>query len=932
MLQPEARVVASWKTFQSHLRYLSSASQSRIKEAFLLGEKAHRGQMRKSGDSYFMHCSAVAEMLSGMHADEETMIAALLHDVVEDTPMTLAEIEEKFGQTVRALIDGVTKLSSADLGERSTLDGQTETLRKMFTLMQQDVRIMVIKLVDRLHNMQTAEFLPEEKRQSLAQETLDVYVKIADRLSMQDLRDELEELCLSILDLAHYERLLMAREKNEKDGQQVTKRMEERIRAMRPSFPVEILHERKTWPKLKAQLEVGETVVTGLSAATATFVCEDIDACYWMMGVLHQLWRRETLSFQDFINSPMINGYRGLHTTVILEDGTRMRCKIRTRDMQDYAHRGVASRCFTERAHGLQNLPWAERITPLAEGTMSRSEEFFAGLQSDILGESIVIHGPADQTVLLPKDATALDGAFYLFGDDALSLASVRLDGREVPFQTPLHHAVSLEVTPASGKTVYREWLYWVRTSLATTKVRAELARRHRWKKIEEGRNILQEVVTERGRGLLEEFDERSLSPRLQSLGFSSLDDACIAIAEGVCEPREIYGTLFGEKQGKPKVAPSRFLVRLSVQGKNIDTLRQLLTVYQKYNIHLGQIRIRPLLRATFERRITLSVTLTPEECEELRRDIARAGGQQVVIEPRFARRQHALVAGVLVTLWGFDPVMAKLLLQAGMAPLELTTLRFAIPFLLSALYLALLELRRSRTARLKRVSPFHTSLLLAGISIFCTAFFTYLALQHITASTYAALLNASTVFVFVRSPSMRKITVETWIFLLSTLGLLLLGILFLLMKTPTFLSIGPLAGIGAALGFFLYSIASIRYQLQESIRTRYPFFIFYLSLIALLCSLPFLLFSHFYIVQTLLLPAILFVLIFTALPYILYFELLKSEGVHTTGRYIPLFFPIVILGELLVYREWHWLSLPLVCLSFLWVLTYKESEKLQNT
>lgn len=890
VLPPEASVIAAWKTFQSRLRHLSSASQGRIRDAFLLGEELHRGQERQSGDPYFTHCIAIAHMLADLHADEETMIAALLHDTVEDTPMTLTEIGEKFGPTVRALIDGLTKLSSADLGERSTLDEKIETLRKMFTLMQQDVRIMVVKLVDRLHNMQTAGFLSAEKKRALAEETLDVYVKIADRLCMQDLRDELEELCIAILEPVLYGRLLGVREKNEEHGEQITKRMDERIHTMRPSFPVEVLPERKTWIKLRAQLEAGENVVTGLSAVTAVFVCEDIDVCYWMMGVLHQLWRRETLSFQDFINAPMINGYRGLHTTVILEDGTRVRCKIRTRAMQDYAHRGVAS--HYSRAQTLPHLPWTERIAPLAEGMTSRSEEFFASLQSDILGESIVIHGPADQMVLVPQDATALDGAFYLFGADALSLATVRLDGQEVPFQTPLHHAVSLDVSLAAQKTVHREWLHWVHTGLATTKIRADLARRKRWKKVAEGKELLQESLRQHKLGYLEEFNEEKLLPALHALGYDSFEQVYIAVAEGRVTAEEIVSSVF-QRSRKQQQGVQWYVLKFRTDIHDAAILHPLIAVRDKYNLDLSRIRWWSFPGSSL-RYWRVQALLTSEEQHDLFMDLHHIGSGNVHIELLRSVRMRWWGIVLLLVLWGLDPVLAKLILSSGVSPLSFTILR-AWSTLAFAMVLLLCAGRSFPF--LLRIPLRSTSLWAAGIAFFFLNLLTSFSLSYTSPLLYKATLRVSVLLLAIplllQQKSYKRILLA-W--LLGGAGL------FILSKVPDPL-MGFLFSVATVLAFSFYTALSTYFQRVAHIHSRYPQFFFVISAIAALISLVPLLFMDAPLPSAYLIVAIaLFSIFFVSLPYIIFYALSQSVEHLTLSPLFQLYILVTLFGQIMFF------------------------------
>ncbi|MDD5751456.1 MAG: HD domain-containing protein, partial [Candidatus Peribacteraceae bacterium] len=328
-----------WNAFLPHIRHLQQDDQALIHKAFDLCIRAHTGQLRKSGDPYSSHPIAVAAILADMHADKDTVIAALLHDVLEDTSITGADLMPQFGQATVNLIEGVTKLDNEEIRAHPTLDEEIESLRKMITAMQKDVRLMVIKLADRLHNMRTVGFLSQKRQEEFSRETLDIYVKIADRLSMQDFRDELEGLCLQTLEPATFAQLLEQRRQNEKLGQTVIASMRTTLAGMPHPLPAtsEILFENKTWNHLKSRLLTTASTVGKRSKLTTVLLCDSVPECYVILGILHQHWPHEILSFKDFISAPATNGYRGLHTTVILPRGVRIRCKIRTREMHTYA-------------------------------------------------------------------------------------------------------------------------------------------------------------------------------------------------------------------------------------------------------------------------------------------------------------------------------------------------------------------------------------------------------------------------------------------------------------------------------------------------------------------------------------------------------------------------------------------------------------------
>jgi len=921
----------SWAEFQSHVRYLPTAAQTKIQEAFELGAEVHGGQMRKSGEPYFSHPIAVANILADLGADANTIIAALLHDVLEDTSLSEDEIEERLGKTVLVMIDALTKLEAEDFSDQPSLDEQIETLRKLFNYMQKDARIMVIKLADRLHNMQTIEFLPKERRQSMAQETLDVYVKIADRLSMEDMRDELEELSLKIAEPELFAKLLALRTKSEKFAQQTIEEMQSKIRAFGPAFPVDLRYEHKDWRRLRTLLETEGSTVTGVSSLTAVFICDSIEMCYRTLGVIHQNWQRESLSFQDFINAPMINGYRGLHTTIIgSKHGTRILCKIRTRKMQEYARKGITTLCFDSEAAGvLDYLPWTKRISPLSEDTVDRSENFWQSLQSDLLGESILVHGIDDRQQLLPQGSTALDGAFYFYGEKALHLKTVKVNGKEVPFHEQLENAVALECSIGSRMAVSRDWLQWVHTGFAAAKIHEGLSRQPREEKIAMGKELLQEVMIEKRKGLLAEFEEKGMKPGILSLGFRSLDEGYIALAEGRVEPQGMYRAIFAPTNEKKKedvhdakVSRQHYAIHFRMQKDDVDALSRLVQVYGRYREWLGAIRILPIPLSPL-RRFSVSAELTSEEIEAFKKELELASGVDVHVTQKSRAFWSRLALPLLIVLWGLDAFFGKILISAGVSPYDLTLLRFAMVFILSA---ALLLFSGDYSTKLKRLSPFNVDLFISSIAIFSTALFSYIALQSISSIAYALCMNLGIVMILAIAERKSFLRYSPIIHL-SALGFFILTISFLILDTGSLLTVGSLAGIGACISFALYSIASDRYQHQEAVQTRYPFFVFNISAIALLLSLPLFSFTSFSLLTSspLLWPSLLFVTILVAGPYLIYYQLMKLQGLRTLGRYVPLFLVVVVVAELLTKSISSWLVLMPVFLALVWMLGYTK-------
>lgn len=892
-----------WNEFRSRIAHLSVRQQQRVHEAFELGKKMHDGQLRKSGEPYFNHPIAVANMLADMHADADTIIVALLHDTIEDTSLTVREIETAFGGNVGDLIEGLTKLCASDVAGKSNLNEQIETLRKMFTLMEKDVRIMVIKLVDRLHNMQTAEFLPQNSQRALAQETLDVYVKIADRLCMQDIRDELEGLALAILEPALFVKLSELRSKNELLGEEAITTMKRKIGEANPGaiMHFHVQFEPKTWDKRRAQLQIEETTVTGVAAITIVFVCEDIDACYRTLGLLHQIWKREVMSFQDFINTPAINGYRGLHTTILLEDGTRVRCKLRTDEMHAYAHKGIALECFKRKQSGmLELLPWAERISPLVQDTEGQSAEFWQSLQSDILGESIVIYGPADQPVIVPKNSTALDGAFHIFNEDALKIISISIEGKNAEFSLPLRHSASLNVTLSEIPTVSLKWLEYVKTGFAAAKIRSALAASlSAAEKHDLGKILLQRAFHTKKRGFIEEFDADTLDKKMRDAGHLSLENAYVEIADGRADPEEIYRALF-QSTGAPKAGKRNVAIFYSINMDDTEAMDRLNLIHRRYGQSLSEIRYRRS-REKNTSVVTVRAFLTAEEERMFIESLQRAGALHMRRVYRFTRILSSISILMLLILWGLDPVAAGILLNSwNISPVDLTVIRF---WTLTAISGMLLMWTRFRNPLAEaRLSLRNASLWISAVMLFCIAIATYAALQTTAPSHYTISMTAAGIILT------SIVNRRRWMILLVTWLCFLSGIVTLISFTPDWPLEGVVLTLFAVAAFSLFSVVSERYKRGHYVDVRAAQYFFVLSLSCALFTLLFLPISSLGAMSfPTLVRAALFSFFFAGLPYYIYYRLLSHKELDFVLRYSFLIILTTVIGQAAITGSVAW-------------------------
>jgi guanosine-3',5'-bis(diphosphate) 3'-pyrophosphohydrolase len=906
-----------WNEFSFRIRHLKTAEQKMIQKAFSVAEKAHEGQLRQSGEPYFSHPIAVAQILNDMNADADTIAAALLHDTVEDTTVTLLDIESTFNPVVASLVDGVTKLNKQELAIHPTLDGQIETLRKMFILMQKDVRIMVIKLADRLHNMQTLGFRSPAKQEIVAKETLDVYVKIADRLCMRDIRDTLEDMCFAILEPQMHEHIIELRKKNEVRTQEKIHFMSKVIETAYPKIDLVLHYETKSWSKLRLQYEMEGEEPTGLSSMNIVIICKDINECYRMFGILHQLWSRETMTFEDFINAPVINGYKGLHTTILLKDGTRMRCKMRTPDMELYAHKGITLLCFNKKQQSLNEyLPWVEHISSLSADTERDSGEFWQSLQTDILGESIIVHGPSSQTVLVPKGATVLDGAFYVFGKEALRITDIQMNGKQMSFYDELQNAVTLRGTFANEVQTDLSWLQYVHTGMALATIRTELVQASASDKKSIGKQLLERAILRSGHTALEELAPSTIRERLSFLRLTSLTQLYIGIAEGKLDAETIAENFFARKRSPGSL--SEWTLRIQSVTDLNESLEKIIRSHP-----FSKIKV---VRSAKGMVSNIRYLITPQQARALQTQLASVlPTKQWQMFETWKSKGVMIAIAMLLILWGLDPVFARLLLLSTVHPFDLTLIRFMTFFAASILTYGFQSIFGKQ--KLRALSPFQPSLILSGIALFITGLFTYMTLIQMPASQYIMFIVAGVVLTNLLSAIVHQ---KPWRYFAISFTLLLLGLCFLLaIQSQSAFSI--LSATAASLGFALYSVVSRRYQEEDmTIQARYPAFMFWISCICLILSIALLPFLHYsYPSFQDMLKTIGFSIVFAVIPYVLFFETTRRSESKILDHALPFVVISTIVSEaLLTFSISSFFAVPVLFI-FLW--TYIQNRNTAN-
>lgn len=901
-----------WNSFAKHVAHFSPTEQKKIQQAYEYGKSSHGEQKRKSGEPYFIHPIQTAITLIGLGADAETVMAALLHDVPEDTAVSIEDVEKHFGATVAKLVEGVTKIKSTDLEGNPNLDNRIETIRKMIVLLESDVRIMVIKLADRLHNMQTIQYMKPAKQQQYARETKEIFVPIADRLCMQDMRNALADLSIAVLDPNTHAQIAILNKKYDAKAVKVEKRVMNALTKYDHTKKLRTYSEDRSWQKWQKQIE--EKNEENISV-TLVFVCSTIGDCYQLLGNLHQIWFREQLSFQDYINFPTNNGYEAIHTTIILDDGERVRCKIRTQDMNDYAHKGITTKCFDNRAIGIINyLSWTKQIDPLTTDTSERSDEFWESLRSDILEESITIHGQDDQTVTVPEGATILDGLFYLYGDQALFVHTAEMDGQIAHLWDHIHRGARLKMNVYKHKSVQLQWLSFVNTSTSSTAIKQALSLQTKEHKLLIAEEYLQTVMTLHNKGNINEYAFK------KAIG-EEYTNSLLEIAEGKMDAMNLYNTLFVKQTPKKRTQqkePYR-IIRFS-KPKTNDVLEQSIinTIAQ---IHFPFTKLK-ITTSKDNKKIhfSLKARVNSEELTILQAQLKDLNIHKVYSENIHEKNIFIATAVLLIILWSIDVFLSKLLLVPSFTFVDITLSRFVVLFICSIVFLSIQKIRSVEKIKFATINPLDTKLFSASLALFSTGLCTYIALQELQSIEYAALINLATIIVF---STQKRLQISDSLLVLSITLSSIIPITFY--SEASYMSI--ITGIGAAMSFLMYSYFGKQFQNEQRIQSRYLYYILYMSLFTLLISVILVPLTTLHMLSvTQIAYLTLYHSILTALPYLLYFLFTKQSRLQAVGVIIPIFFPLVLIAASIQSQQWiHPLFYLVAFLSMYWIYTRRN-------
>ncbi|AZQ65755.1 bifunctional (p)ppGpp synthetase/guanosine-3',5'-bis(diphosphate) 3'-pyrophosphohydrolase [Silicimonas algicola] len=538
-----------------------------IRRAYAYGDKMHDGQLRHSGESYFTHPVAVAAILTEQQLDDATIVTALLHDTIEDTRSTYSEVERQFGAEIAGLVDGVTKLTNLQLSSSETK--QSENFRKLFMAMSKDLRVILVKLADRLHNMRTIRAMRPDKQLQKARETMDIYAPLAGRMGMQWMREELEDLAFRVLNPearnSIIRRFITLQRESGDVIQKITRDLEGELE--KAGIDAQVFGRAKKphsiWRKMEEK-KIGFSRLSDIYGFRVIVSKED--ECYAALGVVHRRWRAVPGRFKDYISQPKSNGYRSIHTTVSGRDGKRVEIQIRTREMHEVAEAGVAAHWSYRdgvRAENPFAVDPAKWIASLSErfDTEDDHDEFLEHVKMEMYADQVFCFTPKGEVVKLPKGATPLDFAYAIHTRIGDSCVGAKVDGIRVPLWTRLRNGQSVDIMTAEGQRPQATWIDIVATGRAKAAIRRSLREEDRERFIKLGRELVRVAFDHVGK----RPTEKALRIAAKQIGIDGSRELLARIGSAEIPSRDVIETLYPGPSGKTgdEVDVSRAVVGL---------------------------------------------------------------------------------------------------------------------------------------------------------------------------------------------------------------------------------------------------------------------------------------------------------------------------------------------------------------------------------
>ena len=553
--------------------YQPDADLGLVRKAYEFSAKAHEGQTRRSGEPYVKHPVAVAGVLTSLKTDVTAIVAGLLHDTLEDTVATAGELEREFGKDVVHLVDGVTKIGKITF--KSSEEKQAENFRKMVLSMADDIRVVIIKLADRLHNMRTLEHLSEGKRLEIAQETLEIYAPLANRIGVGWVKNELEDLCLKHLKPDVYEMLRVRVAKRDEDRQQYIQEVRELVKkalgehGLSGAVYGRPKHLYGVYQKMKKQAISFEEVydLTALRIITDTKM-----NCYALLGVIHSLWRPLPGRFKDYIAIPKSNLYQSLHTTVVGPKGEHVEFQIRTEEMHRVAEYGIAAHWKYKEQGRVQDkdskaFGWLRQFIEW-QSDLPDNRQFMDSVKLELFHDVVYVFTPKGTVKELPKDSTPVDFAYAIHTEVGDHCVGAKVNGKIVPLKYELESGDTIEILTSPNQTPHKDWLKFVRTSRAKTKIKHWIKAEEQKRSLEIGRRLLETEFRRHGLAPAQVLKSSELVEVAKQEGYETTDELTIAVGFGHIATAQIVNRLVTPASGTTPVAPEPSISQKVLSGR----------------------------------------------------------------------------------------------------------------------------------------------------------------------------------------------------------------------------------------------------------------------------------------------------------------------------------------------------------------------------
>ena len=568
--------------------YYTGVDRDMLLHAYDFARDAHRNQKRASGEPYFIHPCAVAEILVDLGLDADTVAGALLHDVIEDTPVTEEDVRREFGESVLTLVSGVTKLDKIVF--KSQEEEEAENFRKIFIAMAKDIRVIIIKLADRLHNMRSLNFLSKERQQKMARETLDIYAPIAGRLGISQIKCELEDLCLKYLDPAAFEYLV----------ENIHQKLEERNRFV--DFVVEeingILEESNIHGEVfgrpkhfysiyKKMKDKHKTLDQIYDLTAVRVIVGTVDECYEVFGKIHKKWKPVPGRIKDYIATPKPNLYQSLHTTVVTNFGQPFEIQIRTEEMHRTAEYGIAAHWKykenrSEETSLDQRIAWIREVMEL-QGGLKDSKEFMDTVKGELYSTELLVFTPQSKVISLPAGATPVDFAYAIHSEVGNRCTGAKVNGKIVPLNTRLETGDVVEIiTSPNSKGPSRDWLKFIKSSSARAKIKSFYKKEMKEENIRLGRSMMEEAAKRKGMSLSELVTPESFKKVSEKLSFDTPDEMYSAIGYGAVTVNQVIFKLldYFRKEAPAPIIPQPFKAKNAKGSVTINGMTGMLVSF----------------------------------------------------------------------------------------------------------------------------------------------------------------------------------------------------------------------------------------------------------------------------------------------------------------------------------------------------------------